>query len=237
MTWELGDRHIVVTGGTGALGSVVVTMLLEAGAVLHLPCRGCGPTDAGDPLHHERVHLTANVDLTDEAAVTAFYAGLPELWASVHLAGGFAMKPVTETMLADFKTQHDMNTITCFLCCREAVRAMRDQPSWGATGGRIINVASRPALSPVGGMIAYSTSKAAVASLTQSLAEEVKGEGILVNAVVPSTIDTPANRKSMPNANHDLWPKPEEIAETILFLLSPQNRLTSGALVPVYGRV
>ncbi|MBW3622812.1 MAG: SDR family NAD(P)-dependent oxidoreductase [Armatimonadetes bacterium] len=230
---HLNDRHIVITGGTGGLGTTVVQAFLEAGAVCHVPT-------SRPPLRprprHERLRLVPDVDLTDEAAVITFYEDLPDLWASIHLAGGFAMGPITETTLADFQAQFELNAVTCFLCCREAVRVMREKSAGGAPGGRIVNVASRPALAPTGGMIAYSASKAAVASITQSLAEEVKGEGILVNAVVPSIIDTPANRAAIPDANHDLWPKPEQIAETILFLASPGNALTSGALVPVYGQ-
>ncbi len=116
-----------------------------------------------------------------------------------------------------------------------SIRRRADAPG-AAPGGRIINVAARPALVPAGGMLAYTTSKAAVASLTQCLAAEVIGESILVNAVVPSIIDTPANRSSMRDADHASWPKAAEIAEAIAFLASPSNRLTSGALVPVYGR-
>ena len=125
----------------------------------------------------------------------------------------------------------ELNAVSAFLCCREAVRCMRR-----GGGGRIVNVAARPALSPTGGMIAYTTAKAAVASLTQCLAAEVVDAGILVNAVLPSIIDTPANRAAMPDADFASWPKPAELAEAIAFLAGPQNRLTSGALVPVYGR-
>jgi NAD(P)-dependent dehydrogenase (short-subunit alcohol dehydrogenase family) len=103
-------------------------------------------------------------------------------------------------------------------------------------GGRIVNVSSRPALVPTGGMIAYTTAKAAVSSITQCLAEEVKPDGILVNAVVPSIMDTPANRAAMPKADFSKWPKVEEVAAAILFLASGENALTSGALVPVYGK-
>lgn len=219
--------NIVVTGGTGALGAGVVEVLLARGATVHLPMR-----ESSLPAHlqHERVKATPNVSLDNEQQVTAFYAALPELWASIHLVGGFAMSKVTDTSLADFEKQWRMNTVTCFLCCREAVRAMRGK------GGRIVNVAARPVVQPAGGMISYVASKAGVAALTQSLAPELLSEGILVNAVLPSTIDTPANRKSMPNADHDKWPKPKEIAETIAFLASKENSLTTGTLVPVYGR-
>jgi NAD(P)-dependent dehydrogenase (short-subunit alcohol dehydrogenase family) len=129
------------------------------------------------------------------------------------------------------------NALSCFLCCREAVRKILSAENRGAgAGGRIVNVAARPALVPTGGMIAYSTSKAAVASITQSLAEEVKPDGIWVNAVAPSIMDTPANRAAMANADYTTWPKVEQVADTILYLASPANALTTGTIVPVYGK-
>jgi len=205
--------HVVVTGAGGALGAGVVELLGRRGLTLHTPSM------------HE-------LSLDDEAAVTAFYAALPELWASIHLVGGFAMAKVTDTSLADFEKQWRLNTLTCFLSCREAVRAMRKT----GKGGRVVNVAARPAVQPTGSMIAYATAKAGVASITQSLAAEVLADNILVNAVLPSIIDTPANRASMPKADHSAWPTPAQLAETIAFLASPENALTTGTLVPVYGR-
>jgi NAD(P)-dependent dehydrogenase (short-subunit alcohol dehydrogenase family) len=107
------------------------------------------------------------------------------------------------------------------------------------TGGRIVNVASRPGIEwrQGAGMVGYTVAKAGVAALTVALAEEVAVDGILVNAVAPSTMDTPANRASMPKTNFDLWPKVEEVAATIVFLASPNNRVTRGAVVPVYGKL
>jgi NAD(P)-dependent dehydrogenase (short-subunit alcohol dehydrogenase family) len=104
-------------------------------------------------------------------------------------------------------------------------------------GGRIVNVTARPALEwrTGAGMTAYTASKAAVAALTVALAEEVAKDGILVNAVAPSIMDTPTNRKAMPKADFDKWPKVEEVAATILFLASPDNKVTRGAIMPVYG--
>lgn len=206
-------RHVVVTGGKGALGRGVVGLLTELGAVVH-------------------VADLPEVKLTDEADAAAFYAGLPPLWASIHLVGGFAMTPIADATLAEFEGQWRLNAATCFLACREAVKAFRRT----GAGGRIVNVAARPVLTPVGGMSSYVASKASVAALTQGLAVELRDEGILVNAVVPSTIDTPANRASMPTADHARWPTPRDIAKAIAFLASPDNALTSGALVPVYGR-
>lgn len=223
----MNGRHVVITGATGALGAGVVAHMLERGATCHVPM-----VEAKLPAHLENPNVVAvpGVSLDEETQVAAFYRGLPPIWASIHLVGGFAMGPITETSLADFDKQWRMNAATCFLCCREAVRAMKK------TGGRIVNVAARVAVAPVGGMVAYSASKAAVASITQSLAAEVLGDGILVNAVLPSIIDTPANRKAMPSADHAKWPKPAELAAAIGFLASPDNALTSGTLVPVYGQ-
>lgn len=217
---------VVVTGGTGALGAAVVELLLARGQTVHLPIM-----EEALPAYlpwRARVHAVPGVSLEREDDVAKFYGALPSLWASIHLVGGFAMAPVTETSLADFEKQWRLNTTTCFLACREAVRAMKH-------GGRIVNVAARPALTPTAGMIAYATAKAGVAALTQALAAEVLAQGILVNAVVPSIIDSPANRAAMPNADHASWPRPAQLAETIAFLASEQNALTTGTLVPVYG--
>jgi NAD(P)-dependent dehydrogenase (short-subunit alcohol dehydrogenase family) len=125
-----------------------------------------------------------------------------------------------------------MNLVSCFLCCRAAVNAMTGKE------GRIVNVAARPALEwrSGAGMTAYTASKAAVGALTVALAEEVAKQGILINAVAPSIMDTPANRKAMPKADHAAWPKVEEVTRTILFLASPENKVTRGAIVTVYGR-
>lgn len=205
-------KHVVVTGGRGALGAGVVTMLEKRGAIVHVP-------------GHE-------VRLDDEASTVAYYSGLPALWASIHTVGTFAMTAIAEMSVADFEVQWRTNTLTCFLACREAVKAMRRSGG----GGRIVNVGSRATVTTPGGMTAYVASKGGLAAFTQSLAAEVLAEGILVNAVLPSTIDTPATRASMPKADHATWTTPAAIAEAIAFLASPANTLTSGALVPVYGR-
>jgi NAD(P)-dependent dehydrogenase (short-subunit alcohol dehydrogenase family) len=205
-------HHVVVTGGNGALGGAVVAHLEARGAIVHVPD-------------------ISTVDLSNEAAAASYYAGLPPLWASIQLAGGFAMAPLADTSLADFERQWRINAVTCFLACREAVRSIRGT----GRGGRIVNVAARPVLVPAAGMTAYTASKASVAAITQTLAAELLGDRILVNAVLPSIIDTPTNRAAMPKADHAAWPKPAELAEAIGFLASPENALTSGALLPVYG--
>ena len=229
---NFSGRHVVVTGGTGALGSAVIGSLLDLGATCTVPYRH--ETEArrfshrGDP----NVRLIALSDLADEAAVAKVYAGITP-WASIHIAGGFAMGKIADTDKAALMAQIDGNLVSCFLCCRAAVNAML-----AAGGGRIVNVAARPALEwrSGAGMTAYTISKSGVAALTVALSEEVAKHGILVNAVAPSIMDTPANRKAMPKADHALWPKVEEVAATIVFLASPDNRVTRGAVVPVYGK-
>ena len=231
MSTDFSSRNVVVTGATGGLGEAVVRQLLAAGATVHVPVRH--PDKARDLFAGtDRVRVAAVADLGDEAAVVTFYAGVPSIWASVHCAGGFTMSRIDETRLTDLRTMLDMNTVPTFLCCREAVKAMRGR------GGRIVNVAAQPGVEPRrgGGMAAYAASKAAVAAITLALAEELAGEEIWVNGVVPSIMDTEANRRAMPNADHAKWPKVAEVAATIAFLASPQNTATRAALVPVYGR-
>jgi NAD(P)-dependent dehydrogenase (short-subunit alcohol dehydrogenase family) len=229
---DFSDRHVVVTGGTGALGSAVAGALVKAGAICHVPYVEAAEAERFTLRGHAQVKLVPVSDLADEASVMRLFGGVPSLWASIHVAGGFAMKPVAETTRADLMQQVEMNFVTTFLCCRAAINTM------SGAGGRIVNVAARPALEwrTGAGMAAYTASKAAVAALTVALAEEVAKSGILVNAVAPSILDTRVNREAMPKADHALWPKVEEVAATILFLASPDNKVTRGAIVPVYGK-
>jgi NAD(P)-dependent dehydrogenase (short-subunit alcohol dehydrogenase family) len=228
--FDYSGKHVVVSGGTGALGRAVVEAFLAAGAVCHVPHRGAVPDDLRAS---DRLRLVPGVELADEAQVMRFYADaqLPALWASVHAAGGFAAAPVLDTTLAGLRAQLDQNLVSAFLCSREAARRM----STSASGGRIVNVASRVAVEPVGGSVAYTTAKAGVVALTRALAVELRPSGVLVNAVVPSVIDTPANRKAMSPSPDVLarWTQPADIAAAILWLASASNRVTTGAIIPV----
>src|ERR1051325_3719374 len=220
------DANVVVTGGTGALFHVTNMVAAELEKYPH----------RNDP----GVHITTGIDLADEAAVRRFYASLPPLWGSIHLAGGFAMSPVAETSAGDFADQFQMTALSSFLCSAAAIRAIRARGELGpggAKGGRIVNVAARPGLEPrLGpGLGAYATAQAAAAAMTEALAQETAGEEIWINAVAPSILDTPANRKAMPDADFSSWVAPSAVAEVIAFLASPDNRVTRGAVIPVYG--
>jgi len=220
------QHHIVITGGTGALGQAVTEQLAAQNAYCHVT-----------QIPNEQLKKNTNnveyhmLDCSNEADVMAFYEKLPRLDASVHIVGGFQMADVTKTSLADFRSMFDLNVVTAFLCCREATKKFRSQQS----GGAIINVASRVAVQPTAGMIAYATTKSAVAAMTQALAEELKHDRILVNAIMPSIMDTPANRTAMPKADFSKWPKVQDVAKAITHLCSSDNRLISGALIPVFG--
>jgi NAD(P)-dependent dehydrogenase (short-subunit alcohol dehydrogenase family) len=232
--------NVVVTGGTGALGTAVVAALRAAGAVCHVTNIVAAELATWPHRDDAGVHVTTGVDLAEEGAVRRFYAGLPPLWASIHLAGGFAMSPAAETSAAAFADQFQMNAMSAFLCSAAAVRAIRARNApgpGGAKGGRIVNVAARPGIEPRlgSGMVAYATAKAAVAAMTQALAQETAGEEIWVNAVAPSVLDTPANRKAMPDSDYANWVAPAAVAEVITFLASPDNKVTRGAVIPVYG--
>ncbi len=227
---DFSGKHVVVTGGTGALGTAVVGALLGAGASCAVPYVHDAEAQRFPYAKQPQVKLIKVSDLADETDVAKVYAGLA-LWASIHIAGGFAMGKVAETDKTALMAQLDTNLTSCFLCCRAAVNGMK-------SGGRIVNVAARPALEwrAGAGMSAYAIAKTGVATLTVALAEEVASDGILVNAVAPCIMDTAANRTAMPKADHAAWPRVEEVAATILFLASSDNKVTRGAIVPVYGK-
>jgi NAD(P)-dependent dehydrogenase (short-subunit alcohol dehydrogenase family) len=237
---DFAGSHVVVTGGTGALGRAVIGALRAGNAICHVPNLVAAELDGFPHAGDTGIRIALDVDLADETAVKRFYQALPPLWASIHLAGGFAMAPIGDTSAADFIAQFRMNALSCFLCSAAAVTAFRARQAsgpGGAKGGRIVNVSARPALEPRlgAGMVSYTASKSAVAALTQSLGQELTDEQIWVNAVAPSILDTPANRTAMPDADHRRWVAPADLAEIIAFLASPANRVTRGAVIPVYG--
>ncbi len=235
----LQDRVAIITGGTGALGRAVAGHFLESGAKIAIPWI----VEAEVPLLRERAgnrpqsHLMLRrADVGDETQVAHFgdeaarHFGRIDIL--VNLVGGFwGGKPIAETSLAEWQAMFDLNLKPTFLCCRAAVPAMQRNKY-----GRIVSVTSRSGLMGAGDFAAYAVAKGAIATFTASLAEEVLADNIMVNAIAPSTIDTAANRAAMPKARHENWVKPEDIARTIAHLCSEDCSVTSGAVIPVYGR-
>lgn len=238
MEFDFTDKHVVVTGGTGALGTAVTGQILDAGAFCSIPCYDKSELESFRHRDHERIYVKTGVDLTDEDDTVQFFDEAVEengpLWGSINIAGGFGMGDIENTSASGFMKQINLNLLTCFNSSRAAVIRIRRT----GRGGRIVNIASRPGLEPRqgAGMTAYTTGKAGVAAFTRALAAEVVEEDILVNAIAPSVIDTPQNRESMPNADFEKWPKPDELALQILYLASEANRVTRGAVVTVYGK-
>ena len=235
----LDGKVAIITGGAGGLGAAVVTTFLGAGARVIVPVekeadlatlreRARIPTSA--PLGGERL------ELTDEAAVRAYYARVARehggLDVLVNLAGGFAGgEPVHETPWSVWQEQLDINLKTAVLSCAAAVPHMLTRG-----GGAIVNVGTRTATQPAAHLAAYAASKRAVLQLTEALAAELRDGNVTANAILPSVIDTAANRRSNPDSDYSRWVKPEEIARVILFLVGPDARVISGAAVPIYGR-
>lgn len=222
------QKTAVITGGTGALGRAVVRRLLDEDVACHVTWKFDKELEEFEDRQRVTLH---RLDCADERSVVAFYDRLHRVDASIHLVGGFTTAPTIETSAADLLAMFEVNAITAFLCTREAIKKMRGQPT-----GRIVNVAARCALQPTRGMVAYSTAKAAVVSITQSLAEEFRAEGLCINAIVPAIIDTPSRRLNMPNADYSKWPRPEEVAAAVSFLAGDSCGTTTGAMLPVYGR-
>jgi NAD(P)-dependent dehydrogenase (short-subunit alcohol dehydrogenase family) len=236
----LENRVAIITGGTGALGRAVVENFLIAGAKVAVPY--VVDTEVpilqkqlGDRFPASEIFLQ-KADVSDEAQVAKFVADVASKWSKidilVNLVGGFwGGKPIAETTLAEWQAMFDLNVKPTFLCCRAVVPTMQ-RNKWG----RIVSVASRSGLQGAGDYAAYAIAKGAIATFTASLAQEVLDDGVMVNAIAPSTIDTEANRIAMPKAKHENWVKPTDIARTIAYLCSDNCRVTSGAVIPVYGR-
>jgi NAD(P)-dependent dehydrogenase (short-subunit alcohol dehydrogenase family) len=224
------DRTVIVTGGTGGLGAAVTHTLLDGGWRVVVPWYAEHELDRVQ--EHERLDLV-QADLTDPSSAAHVVASAGDaLGALVNLVGGFAMGGrVHETPVEEFEAQLRLNLRPAYLMCAAALPVLLR-----AGGGSIVCVSSRAAVQPFAGAAGYITGKAAVLAFVDALHSEYRDDGIRANAIMPSTIDTPANRRSMPDADFDTWVKPEEIARVIAFLCSDEAGVTSGAHVPVYGR-
>jgi NAD(P)-dependent dehydrogenase (short-subunit alcohol dehydrogenase family) len=231
------SRVAIVTGGTGALGSVVVARFMNNGIRTAIPfvTRGRGNSSAPEGAGGETYREAA--DLRQEDDVKRFVSNVETRLGGVdilvNLAGGYVGgEAIGEVSLRTLDEAISLNLRTAFLMCSAVLPGMR-----AGDHGRIVNVAAKPALTPAALRGPYSIAKRGVVTLTESIAEEVKGTGITANAIAPSIIDTPANRASMPKANYASWVPPGEIAELILFLCSDHARSISGNVVRIYGGV
>lgn len=228
-------RVAIVAGGTGALGQSICLAFLSAGHTVCVPFAVPEETEALrarlGPAEAPRLDAAA-CDVTDEAAVNRFVAGVVERHGRVDVlvnaVGGFAGGDLASTSLTEWTRMLTLNLNTAVLGCRAVLPAMTR-----AGRGRIVNIASRAVVPPQGGFIAYTVSKSAVITLTQALAQEVRAHGITVNAVLPSTMDTPANRQAMPDADRASWVSTDAVALVVAFLASDAAEAVSGAAVPV----
>jgi NAD(P)-dependent dehydrogenase (short-subunit alcohol dehydrogenase family) len=221
--------EVLVAGGTGALGAAVVKELVARGH----------PVAATWVVEHERERLEGlegveliKADLFDAGEAASAVATISDLGAVVNLVGGYAEGGrVHETDPEEFDRLMRLNLRPNVMLARAAIpRFIR------SGGGAFVAVSARPALRPFSGAAPYIVSKAAVLSFVQTLDAEYRQDGIRANAVLPSVIDTPANREAMPKADHSRWVPPEQIARVIRFLVSEDSAPTSGAALPVYGR-
>ena len=228
------DRTVLITGGTGALGGAVVESFLEAG--WRVVATWVVPGEADRLGVRDGLELV-EADLFDEKAVAHAVdaacadKGAP-LRAVANLVGGYAAGPrVHETPVEDFERLFTLNLRPAYLVTQAALPRLTH-----GGGGSIVCVSARAALQPFPGAAGYASSKAAVIAFAKTVAAEYRDEGVRCNAILPSVIDTPANRAAQPEADHSRWVKPAEIAQVVRFLCSEESAATSGAAVPVYGR-
>ncbi len=225
-------RIVVVTGAFGVLGRAVVRRALELGAFVAQVDRGDAAPGADDAA---RNLVLPGVDLADPDAARAAFARIGAHFGGIdallNVAGGFVWRQVAGGDLAAWDRMYALNLRTAVAACMSALPFLERSGS-----GAIVNVGAFGAVKAGAGMGAYAASKAGIAKLTESLAEELKGK-VTVNAVLPSIIDTPANRADMPDADFGKWVRPEDLAEAMLFLASKKSRAITGALLPVTGGV
>ncbi len=234
MRIDFAGRTVIVTGGTGALGGSVVRGFLEAGARVLV---SYVVEDEVAPFRQQFADAAGRVelhrcDVRQAAEVETLFQHVPsgDLRAVVNLAGGYRWTRVADTDDATLEHLLDLNLRTTFAMCRAAAPALV-----AAGGGAIVNVSARAALRGEAGNGVYGATKAAVLALTQSLSAELKGDGVNVNAVLPSIIDTPANRKAMPKSDPATWVAPGDLASVIVFLTSDAAAAIHGAAIPVDG--
>jgi len=228
-------KKVLLTGGTGGLGLGVTPLVLAQGADVTIPYHSAQEVERLKgylpPADFARIQFFP-VDLMNEAAVQELVNTMGRVDALIHLVGGFSMGKTHEYRLEQWRQDFDLNLTTTFLVCKHSLQKMLE---FGY--GRIVTVGSRGAVEPGGQLAAYCASKAGVVALTKAIADETKGTNITANVVLPSIIDTPANRAAMGAENASQWVKPESLGQVICFLASEAAKDIRGAAVPVYGSV
>jgi NAD(P)-dependent dehydrogenase (short-subunit alcohol dehydrogenase family) len=222
--------NVIVTGGTGALGGAVVKTFLDAG---HRVLAVGGRHESGSLQHDSLLHARYDLTLAESAAqlVDEAIGKLGSFEVVIHTMGAFAGgEPVQKTSTEIWTTMLNVNLNAAFFLARAVVPHLVEQKR-----GRLLAVGSRAAVQPVGGLSAYVVSKAGLQALIGTLAIELTGTGVTANTVLPSVIDTPANRKAMPRADFSRWVKPEAIGKLLLWLASDDTAAINGAAIPVYG--
>ena len=234
------DAAVMITGGTGALGSVVARSFVRAGYRAAVTYRGSNEWESLAASERAAVaggrFLGIAADVTDEAsvasAVAAAAAAFGRLDVLVHVAGGYAGGQNVESLDAtSVRAMIDLNLVSAFWAAKHVVPHAKKHGR-----GRLLFISSRGAVECHPGAAPYAAAKLGLHALVQTLAKELKRDGVTAHAVLPSVIDTAANRASMPDGNYADWVKPEEIADVLVFLASESAAATSGALVPIYGR-
>jgi NAD(P)-dependent dehydrogenase (short-subunit alcohol dehydrogenase family) len=232
-------KTAIVTGGSGALGTVIAEQFFDLGACIAIP-------------YHSDKSLTSipkkissakaktqfiKTDLTDESEVQSFVDDVVKSFGTldylINAAGGYSGgDTIDEVSTDEFDNMLNLNLRTTFFVCRNVLQVMRKQRA-----GRIVNIAAMPAVTPSAKKGSYAISKRGVITLTETIAEEVKGSGITANAIAPSTILTMANKESMPNADFKKWVTPEEIAQLAIYLCSDEAKSVNGNVIKIYGGV
>lgn len=230
------DKVVVITGGTGGLGGAVTAAFLQAGATVVVTYRNekefdilTASANAPGNLHGIKTNVLEEASVKAMVQQAERFGRLDVL---VNLVGGFlGGVPIAEMSLEQWDKMIDLNLKTAFLCCKHVLPVMMKQRA-----GRIINIGSTGGLHGGEGISAYAAAKAALINFTQSLAAEGKRHNITANVVTPGTIDTPANRQAMPQANFAEWVTPEALSQVILFLASEESTAINGATIPVFGK-
>ena len=222
---RLDGKIILLTGSRGGLGSVVTPILSGAGAKLIIVDRVLSQ-DIIDRRDGFRADVTNESEVTRVVVDTVRQAG--RIDGLINLVGAFVPGSAVDTDVAKWQTMLSLNVTSAFLLSRAVIPHMTARRS-----GRLIHIAARAALEPFPGAAAYLVAKAALVSLIRVLALELEGAGVTVNGILPATIDTPANRESMPHADRSTWVKPESIAQVLVWLMSDNTAAINGALIPV----